>query len=72
MMETLQIEIINPKARKLLNALAELNLIEIKDMSTPESLKVLLNKLRSDSASTPTPEEIQDEVKKVRKGRHGR
>lgn len=47
-METLSIEILNPKVRGILKQLAELKLIAIKSTSTQqEQFKELIHKLRS-------------------------
>ena len=70
-MDSIRIEIINPKARKLLQNLAELKLIRISDSTNRKTeLKNLLKKLRSKSNEAPSLEEIQDEVKAVRKERN--
>ena len=66
-MDSIRIEIINPKARKLLQNLAELKLIRISDSTNIKTeLKNLLKKLRSKSNEALSLEEIQDEVKAVR------
>ena len=65
-MESITVEILNPKAKKLLEDLAELNLISISN-SKP-SLDNLLNILRSDNA--PSFEEITKEVENVRAKRN--
>lgn len=46
-METIRIDILNPKALKLLNNLADLNLIRIK--SNEDDLSELIKKIRSNS-----------------------
>ena len=67
MMETLRIEILNPKAKKLLKNLAELNLITIsKSFDTKVEFKEVLSKLRSNSDSAPCLDEITREVEEVR------
>ncbi len=70
-METIQIDILNPKAKKLLKNLADLNLIKIKK-SKKSDFSDLLNKFRSKSADVPTLEAITQEVEKVRQERHER
>ena len=66
-MDSIRIEIINPKARKLLQNLAELKLIRISDSTNRKTeLKNLLKKIRSKSNEALSLEEIQDEVKAVR------
>ncbi len=65
-METMKIELLNPKAKKLLIDLVDLQLIRISDLtSSRNKLFDLLNELRQNE--TPSLEEIQDEVKIVRK-----
>ncbi|MEI8202473.1 MAG: hypothetical protein WCH34_05645 [Bacteroidota bacterium] len=68
-METISIEIINPKAKQLLKNLADLNLISIKPKLT---FKELLEKLRKNSDIAPSLEEITNEVEQVRKARYAK
>jgi len=66
-METLRVEIVNPKAKKLLKDLADLNLITIsKSFDTKVEFNELLSKLRSTSDTAPSLEEITREVEDVR------
>jgi hypothetical protein len=68
-METLRIEIVNPKAKRLLKDLADLNLITIDKMDDLRlEFKGLLSKLRSNSA--PSLDEIIREVEIVRTSRY--
>jgi len=71
-METLRIEILNPKAKSLLKDLADLKLIRIeKDKNKVKSeFRELLNKMRKDAENAPSFEEISREVEEVRKVRH--
>jgi len=70
-MEALTIEILNPKAKKLIMDLVDLKLISInKPNDKIADFKLLLNNLRSKSNSVPTLEEIADEVKIVRTERY--
>lgn len=70
-MESLRVEILNPKAKNLLFDLADLKLISIKKWSsTQNDFKKLLEKLRSKSDSAPSLEEITEEVEIVRKERY--
>lgn len=72
-METLRIEIVNPKAKKLLQDLADMNLISISGTSSSKSdFKKLLVKMRSKSHNIPTLEEITKEVEEVRQLRYER
>ena len=70
-METIRIEIVNKKARKILKELADLNLINIQDNDPIKSFQGLLNKLRSNK-STPSLSEITKEVELVRERRYGK
>ena len=66
-METLRIKIVNPKAKRLLKDLADLNLISIgKSFDSKVEFKELLSKLRSNADSAPSIDEITLEVEKVR------
>lgn len=69
-MSTIQIEILNPKAAKLIQDLADLGLISINQPSETEFAK-MLTKLRSKAASAPSLEEITKEVELVRTIRNG-
>ena len=65
-METIRIDIINPKAKKLLKDLADLKLIKIKkDVKTDFSS--LLQKLRTKSSESLSLNEITKEAENVRK-----
>ncbi|MDR2938014.1 MAG: hypothetical protein LBU92_03640 [Prevotellaceae bacterium] len=66
-METISIEVRNPKARNLLNDLVELDLIAI---NPRPSFAKLLSKLRSSEQQAPTLEEITAEVEAVRAARY--
>ena len=67
----MQIEILNPKATKLLKDLEDMDLISIKK-PVKKSLSSLLEKLRSKDDSAPTLEEITKEVEFVRSKRYGK
>ncbi|MBA4407997.1 MAG: hypothetical protein Q8S54_02765 [Bacteroidota bacterium] len=70
-METLRIKIVNPKAKRLLKDLADLNLITIgKSLDSKVEFKELLSKLRSNADSAPSLDEITLEVEKVRASRY--
>ncbi|HZK07762.1 MAG TPA: hypothetical protein VFC92_06135 [Bacteroidales bacterium] len=69
-MESLRIEIINPKAKRLLKSLADLDLIRIKKVQVKSDFSELLKKLRSQSEDAPSLEEITKEVESVRKSRY--
>ena len=69
-METLRIDILNPKAKSLLEDLADLDLIKIKKDKVKSEFKELLDKFRSNSDSAPSLDEITREVESVRKARY--
>ena len=68
-MEALNVEIINPKVKEILQNLAEMNLIRIEPQL---SLTEMLARLRRHDFEIPTLEEITQEVEKVREARYGR
>ena len=70
-MNTLQVDILNPKAAKLLKDLADLNLIAIRDTSK-SGFATVLKKLRSKAKSAPTLDEITNEVELVRSKRYAK
>jgi len=67
-METVKVDILNPKARKLLKDLADLDLIAIRK-STKSEFSEVLKKIRSKSETVASPEEIAGEVETVRSRR---
>jgi len=69
-METIQIEILHPKAKNLLLDLADLNLIKITEDKKKSDFSALLKNLRSKSAEEISLAEITEEVEKVRKSRY--
>jgi hypothetical protein len=69
MRTSLRIDILNPKVVKLLNDLAELNLITI-NKDSKAGFNEVLEKLRFNSKSAPSLEEITKEVEKVRSKRY--
>ena len=69
-MTTFQVDILNPKAAKLLHDLADLKLISIKQTSDDHCL-CILNKLRSKVGNKPfTFSELTKEVESVRSKRY--
>lgn len=69
-MDSIRIEILNPKAKKLLKSLVDLDLIAIR--SSKNEFSELLKKLRSENSNKPTLEEITKEVEFVRSTRYGK
>jgi hypothetical protein len=68
-METLKIDIVNPKAKKIIKDLADLNLISIRDKNPIKAFEELLDKLRSKRKSIPM-DEITKEVELIRARRY--
>ncbi len=66
-METLTIDLINPKAKKLLKDLMDLNLISIRKTESKSKLQSFFDKTRTDCDDEITMDEITAEVKIVRK-----
>jgi len=67
---TIKVEILNPKAKKLLNDLADLNLISISEMKEDTFMEVV-KRIRSKSKENKLPlSEITKEVEKVRSRRY--
>lgn len=64
-METVKVDILNPKARKLLKDLADLDLITIRE-TNKDGFSEVLQKIRTKSEIVPSPEEIAVEVESVR------
>lgn len=69
---TYEVNIINPIAKEILDNLAELNLISLKESSGDEFLKVVRKIRRKASANPPSLEEITREVDAVRSKRYAR
>ena len=66
---SIRIDILNPKAVKLLKSLVDLDLISIKEESK-KGFADVLKKLRSSAKSAPSLDEITNEVEKVRTKRY--
>lgn len=69
-MSTLKIDILNPKATRLLQDLADLKLISITDTSGDQFLKIIKKLRKNESKVLPTIEEITNEVEIVRTARY--
>ena len=70
-METLRIDIVNPKAKRIIKELADLNLINIRDKDPIKSFETLLNRLRNKGKAISL-DEITKEVELVRSKRYGK
>lgn len=71
-METIKIEIVNPKARSLIQNLADMDLIRIKKEKAKSEFVELLDRLRKNSENALSLEEITREVELVRKARYAK
>jgi hypothetical protein len=69
-METIRVDILNPKAKSFLKDLADLKLIRIKKVKVKSEFKELLEKLRIKADDAPALDEITAEVEAVRKARY--
>ncbi len=69
-METLKIDILNPKAKALLKDLANLELIRIRKEKSDTDFTDLLKKFRNKADRAPSLDEITKEVESVRKARY--
>lgn len=70
---SIQVDILNPKAGKLLKDLAELNLISIREIKEDDSFLKVVKKLRSKSKDKRLSfDEITREVETVRAKRYAK
>jgi hypothetical protein len=69
-METIRIEIINPKAKGMIKSMVDMDLIKIKKGKIKSEFVELLDRLREKSDNAPSLEEITKEVETVRKSRY--
>ncbi|MBK9982555.1 MAG: hypothetical protein IPP15_09030 [Saprospiraceae bacterium] len=70
-MSTITVDIINPKAKKLLQELEVLNLISIRNCGDDGFLEIVKRMRAKAKKNTPTLAEITKEVEKVRSKRYG-
>ncbi len=71
-MMTYQVSVLNPKASKLLQDLADLDLISIKQTTGDDFQKVITRLRVKAAANPPSLEEITKEVASVRAKRYGK
>ncbi len=72
-MEALKIKILNPKAKKIIQGLVDLKLIQItEERDSDQKFRLLLKKLRSYSAESPSLDEITKIVEETRTERYER
>lgn len=70
-MNTITIEILNPKAKKLLKNLVDLDLINIRE-NKENGFSKLLKKLRSNDTNNLSLDDITNEVEQERSNMHGK
>lgn len=70
-METIRIEIVNKRAKRILKDLAALNLINIQDKDPMKAFLRLLNQMRRNKKIPPLSE-ITREVELVREKKYGK
>ena len=70
-MDALQIDIVNPKALRLIMELQELNLIKVRK-EPASALKAYLLNMRRQADTAPSPQEIAQIVNKVRSTRYAK
>ncbi len=70
-MEAIKIEILNPKALKLIKGMQDLNLIKVSDAPATK-FKAYLKKMRRNSTTAPSLMEITKIVEKVRSARYAK
>jgi hypothetical protein len=71
-MQTYQVNILNPKAAKLLQDLADLNLISIKQAPKDNFLRIVEKLRLKAERNPPSMDEITKEVEEVRTKRHAK
>lgn len=72
-MESIKIDILNPKAKKLLQNLADLKLIKIKKSDDRKAdFFSVVSRLRKKADSAPSLDDISKEVEAVRKKLYGK
>jgi hypothetical protein len=71
-MKTYQIDLLNPKAGKLLQDLADLKLISIKETKKQDFLEIVTKLRKKASSNVPSLEEITQEVEMVRANRYAK
>lgn len=71
-MNTMQIDILNPKVGKLLKDLADMNLISIKDTGNDGFLKIVMQLRKKAKKNLPSLNEITKEVEFVRAKRYAK
>ena len=71
-MNTMQVDILNPKAGKLLQDLADMNLISIKETTNDSFLRVVKKLRKKAEKNAPSFDDITKEVESVRAKRYAK
>ena len=71
-MKTYQIDLLNPKAARLLQDLADLKLISIKETKKQDFIDVVTKLRKKASSNVPSLDEITKEVEMVRAERYAK
>jgi len=71
-MKSYQIDLLNPKAARLLQDLAELNLISIKETKKEDFLEIVAKIRGKAGSNVPSLEEITKEVELVRDSQYAK
>lgn len=71
-MKTYQIDLLNPKAARLLKDLADLKLISIKETNKQDFIDIVTKLRKKASSNVPSLEEITKEVEMVRTKRYAK
>lgn len=72
-MASLQVDILNPKAGKLLKDLADLNLISIREIKSNDSFLKIVKRIRTKAKNNPPSlDDITKEVESVRAKRYAK
>jgi trehalose-6-phosphate synthase len=72
-MASLQVDILNPKAGKILKDLADLNLISIREIEKKDNFLKIVKRLRTKAKNSPISlSEISKEVETVRAKRYAK
>jgi len=71
-MSTIQVDILNPKAGKLLQDLADMELISIKETTNDNFLEVVKKLRKKAGKNAPSFDEITKEVESVREKRYAK
>lgn len=71
-MKTYQINLLNPKAARLLKDLADLKLISIKETNKQDFIDIVTKLRKKASSNVPSLEEITKEVEMVRTKRYAK